>query len=282
MKRSFGIAAIQLDAVGENNLQNMERLIHDTKRRYPWVQMIVFSELCCFGEDFDRAEPLPGPTEEHFCSLARKNGIWLIPGTFLEKEGKLIYNTLSVISPKGAVVARYRKVFPWLPYEEKFTPGDKFVTFDVPDVGRFGVLICYDVMIPETSRQLAFMGAEIILHPLMTTTLDRKQELVVAQACAIVNQCYFVDVNGAGLLGVGMSQVIGPEGEIVHRAGERQEIFPFRVDLEKVREIRSVGTAGTVQCLKAFRDTKVRFSAYELGARSEELEKLGPLVIPDQ
>lgn len=281
MGKSFGIAAVQLDATEYDNLEKMKLLTVETKQKYPWVKMIVFSELCCFGENFDKAESLPGPTEQVFCNLAKANNVWLIPGTLLEKVGECIYNTLSVISPDGVVVTRYRKVFPWLPYEDKYTPGDKFVTFDVPGIGRFGVLICYDVMIPEVSRELAFMGAEIILHPLMTTTLDRKQELVVAQANAIVNQCYFVDVNGAGLLGVGISQAIGPEGEIMHRSGERQEIFPFRVDLEKVREVRSVGTAGTVQCLKAFRDSTAQFSAYDPNVRSESLDQLGPLVIPE-
>jgi predicted amidohydrolase len=51
---------------------------------------------------------------------------------------------------------------------------------------------------PETTRQLAALGAEVILHPTMTDTIDRDVELPIARANAAMNQCYFFDVNGVG------------------------------------------------------------------------------------
>ena len=65
----------------------------------------------------------------------------------------------------GEVVGRYDKIFPFYPYETGVTGGDEFLIFDVPDVGRFGITICYDMWFPETSRTLAVQGVEVILHP---------------------------------------------------------------------------------------------------------------------
>jgi predicted amidohydrolase len=277
---TFGIAAIQMDAPQGDNRGRMRQLVKETRERFPWVGLVMFSELSAFGNDLASAETLPGPAEQSFCEMAREFGVWLVPGSLFEQDGGKIYNTLSVIDPSGSVLLRYRKIYPWYPYENAISPGDTFKVFDIPRVGRFGVLICYDMMMPETTRQLAFLGAEVVLHPMMTTTLDRKQELVIAQANAIANQCYFLDVNGAGALGVGKSQIIGPEGEVIHLAGERQEIIAVRINLEHVRNTRKFGTAGTVQALKSFRDGAITFPAYEKGARSAFLDELGPLDIP--
>ena len=135
---------------------------------------------------------MPGVTEQRYQNLARKLGIWLIPGSLYERHEGRVYNTAPVIDPQGLVVARYRKIFPFLPYEAGVSHGTELCVFDVPEVGRFGLSICYDQWFPEVSRGLAWRGAEVILHPTMTTTTDRAQELVLAQANAITNQCFFV------------------------------------------------------------------------------------------
>jgi predicted amidohydrolase len=177
--------------------------------RFPWVQMVVFSELCAFGPAPKHAQPMPGPAETAFCGLAARHAVWLLPGTIFERCDDGIYNTTPVIDPQGHVVARYRKMFPFMPYEVGINPGRGFTVFDVPKVGRFGVSICYDMCSPETTRQLASIGAEVILHPTMTDTIDRDVELPIARASATINQCYFFDVNGVGD-GHGRSTIIDP------------------------------------------------------------------------
>ena len=160
-------------------------------------------------------------------------------------------------------------------------PGKEFVVFDVPDVGRFGVPICYDQWVPETTRALAWKGAEIVIHPTMTGTIDRAQELIIAQANAIVNQCYFVDVNNAGQLGNGRSIVVGPGGEIIHQSGEVGEQVPFTIDLDRVREVRRSGTLRLGQILKSFRDTAIEFPCYRGEYQeSPSMTVLGPLTMP--
>ena len=213
--------------------------------------------------------------------LARKNNVWLIPGSIYERVGEDIFNTAPIINPAGEVVARYRKMYPFLPYEKGVKSGTEFVVFDVPEVGRFGVSICYDGWVPETTRALVWKGAEIIIHPTMTGTIDRAQELIIAQASAITNQCYFVDVNTAGQLGNGRSIIVGPEGDIIHQSGEVGEQIPFTVDLARVREVRRSGTLRLGQILKSFRDTPIDFPCYRgKYQESPALDALGPLSMP--
>jgi predicted amidohydrolase len=79
------------------------------------------------------------------------------------------------------------------------------VVFDVPGAGKIGIAICYDVWFPEASRTLAAMGAEVILVPTMTNTIDRDVELSIARSTAAINQCIVVDVNVGGEQGFGRS-----------------------------------------------------------------------------
>ncbi len=137
-----------------------------------------------------------------------------------ERADEHVYNTALAISPEGAIVARYRKMFPWLPYEAGRTPGEDLCVFDVPEVGRFGLCTCYDMWFPEVCRSLAWMGAEVIPQPTMTPTSDRAPELALSRANAIFNQCSFISVNGVGPYGGGRSQIIDPDGRVLQQATE--------------------------------------------------------------
>ena len=167
--------------------------------------------------------------------------MWLITGSVFERgaDGKL-YNTASVIDPKGQVVARYRKMFPFLPYEHGIEPGREFCVFDVPRSGRFGLSICFDMWFPETSRTLTSMGAEVLLHPVLTGTIDRDVELAMARATAAQFQSYVFDINGLLAGGVGRSCVVDPTGTVIHQAAAGEEIIPVEIDLQQVRRQREI------------------------------------------
>ena len=114
-------------------------------------------------------------------------GVWLIPGTVPELgDGGHVYNTQVVFDPCGNLVASYRKVFPWRPYEA-WSSGHEFAVFDLPGSGRAGLSICYDAWFPESTRSVAWLGAEFVVNVVKTIGADRKQERVLAQANAIVN-----------------------------------------------------------------------------------------------
>ncbi len=277
----IGIAGLQLDLPRGDNLDRFDREIDSVRKRFPWVHLVVIGELGVFGPDPALAQPLPGPAEARFCAAARRNGFWLVPGSLFERVGDCVYNTAPVIDPSGRVVARYRKMFPFYPYERGVTPGSEFVVFDIPGVARVGVSICYDMWFPETTRTLAWLGAEVIVHPTMTNTIDRDVELAIARASAATNQCYFADINVAGDLGFGRSGIYGPGGEKIHEAGSGREVLAAELDLSAVRTARTRGWCGLTQPLKSFRDSKLRFPPYVEGHdRSPALQALGPLAMP--
>ncbi|MFF2927355.1 carbon-nitrogen hydrolase family protein [Streptomyces celluloflavus] len=129
--------------------------------------------------------------------LARELGIWLIPGTVLERGADgAVHNTAVVYNPQGELVADYRKIFTWRPYEP-MCPGHRFVVFDMPGTGRVGLSTCYDAWYPEVTRHLAWMGAELVVNLVQTSTAGRAQELPLNQANAIANQIWVASVNGA-------------------------------------------------------------------------------------
>lgn len=276
----FAIAGLQLEISGKDNRYLIQKEIEKTLRLFPWVQMVVVGELATFGTDKSFAQELPGEVENFYCCIARDLGIWLVPGSVYERDGDSIYNTAVVIDPHGKVVGRYRKMFPFCPYEEDVSAGRDFLVFDIPDVGRFGLNICYDQWFPETIRQMTWMGAEVIICPTMTNTTDRELELCLARANAISNQCYVFNVNVAGALGNGKSVVFGPEGKLVHQASDIHENFPLELDLGLVRRVRERGVQGLGQTLKSFRDAGMEFPVYTGSKPEGAMASLGKLVKP--
>ncbi len=281
--RPFAIAGIQMKvSATHSNVEMMKLKLDITMNLYPWVDMVVFSELCAYGPLTYAAQEIPGSFEQEMCAMARKYKIWLLPGSIFEKSEGKIYNTASVINPEGQVVKRYRKMFPFYPYEVGITPGNEYCTFDIPNVGRFGVSICYDMWFPETIRTLAVMGAEVILHPTMTGTIDRDIELSIVRAMATVNQCFFFDINGLETGGSGCSVVCGPDGRVLYEAGSTEEIIPIEINIERVKRSREMGVLRLGQPLKSFRDHIGDFSIYRPDMPHPYLDSLGPLIKPDK
>lgn len=277
MSRLFGIAGVQMGVIPWNTsatIDKMERVFNRIGRSFPWVQMVLFHELCPSGlVQFDALpdwqtwqailQPIPGPLSDRLCELAARERRWLVPGSLYEKDGDVVYNTTIVISPEGKIVAKYRKIFPWYPYEAEVTAGNEFCVFDVPGAGRFGIAICYDMWFPELIRTLSWMGAEVILHPTMTPTSDRDLEVVLSQANAITNQCYFVGINGVGPWGGGRSLIVDPDGRVLQKAGNHEAILTEILDLDRVKTTREFGTLGLAQTLKQLRDTDIQFPPYQ-------------------
>lgn len=277
----FSIGAVQMHvSASVSNVPMMKHKIDVMMSVYPWVQMIVFSELAAFGPLTYYAQEFPNSSEQEFQKIAKRYGIWLIPGTmFQKKEGK-IYNTATVINPLGEIVGHYDKMFPFYPYEEGVTGGNKFLIFDVPNVARFGITICYDMWFPETSRTLAVNGVDVIIHPTFTATLDRDIELANAQATAAINQCFIFDINGVGDGGTGRSIICGPDGRVLHQSSTGEELIPIEIDIDRVKRSRERGILRLGQPLKSFRDREIHFDIYDKDKKHTYLESLGELKKP--
>ncbi|NJC21431.1 putative amidohydrolase [Arthrobacter pigmenti] len=237
--------------------------LEDALRIDPDAKLLIFPELHLFGDGHpdrqrtealqDAAQPLNGPLVKELSELAGDLKIWLVPGSVCERgpNGEL-FNTQVVFSPEGRLAGSYRKIFPWRPFEP-YDPGDSFVTVDLEGYGRAGLSICYDAWFPEVSRQLAWMGAEVIINVVKTTTPDREHELILARANAISNQVFIVSVNCAGPTGRGQSLIVGPEGEVLRQLGEDPGTLSMSLDLGEVERVRAHGTAGLNRMWAQFR-----------------------------
>jgi len=144
------------------------------------VKLVVFPEFAhaapiysTVDEIRDRlAVSIPNEHTDRYAREARRRGIWIQTGTFLETDERwpdLVFNATCLIGPDG-VLSRYRKVNPWLPWERNASPND-VPGYDAPlfpvvetEIGRLGAAICYDWLFPEATRALALNGAEVLIR----------------------------------------------------------------------------------------------------------------------
>jgi formamidase len=294
MTRNFAIAALQLEIEtwdGDATVDKIEEVIRQHASGYPWVDLYVAPELAMSGyvhfKDFTVAEltaaaqPIPGPRVERIQRLAKRVGKWIVPGSMWElADDGTRYNTAVVINPDGDIVAKYRKMYPWLPYEVGTGSGDEYCVFDIPDVGRIGLAICYDTWFPEVSRNLAWMGAEVILRPTLTPTSDRDVELVMSRANAAFNQCYFIDVNGVGPWGGGRSAMYDPSGRVLQEYGAGGAVLTEILDLDLVTSTREFGTLGLCQTWKQLKNTNAPEPMYDDLGAGAIFDTIGELELP--
>jgi len=224
------------------NLERVETLLQAVD-----ADLIVLPELFPSGyffrspDDLDRvAEPIPdGPTTQRLLNWAEALDATLVAG-LAERDGDDVYNSAVVVLPAGRT-HRYRKVH--LFYEETtlFAPGDLgFPVFDVTTRSgtayRLGVMVCFDWYFPEAARSLALRGADVIAHP-SNLVLPHCPESMPTRARE--NHVYTLTANRYGteqkgdetLTFIGMSEICGPEGEILVRAG-REETCVVTADLD--------------------------------------------------
>jgi formamidase len=253
--RALSIAGLQIAPVVRDRgatLRSFEQRLRGLRATIDHVELVILPELHLSappglleeGDSYaaEAAEPIPGPLTDRLCELALETGLWLVPGSIYERAGDGgIHNTAVAISPSGELVARYRKAFPWQPYE-RTEPGERFTVFDLPGIGRAGLAICYDGFFPETFRQLAWLGAEIVFHPTLTTTSDRPAELIAARANAIFNQLYVFNVNASSPAALGRSLVVDPDGVVRYEAGSGEELITAVLDLDAAERTRRFGT----------------------------------------
>lgn len=238
----------------KENIQRLVEGIEDLARR--GAQLIVLQELhnslyFCQVEDvnnFDLAEPIPGPSTQLYGQLARKFGVVIVASLFEKRAPGLYHNTAVVLEKDGTIAGMYRKMhIPDDPaYYEKFyfTPGDMgFHPIDT-SVGRLGVLVCWDQWYPEAARLMALQGAQILIYPTAIgyessdsaeeQARQREAWTTVQRGHAIANGLPVVAVNRvgweedpshqtAGIQFWGSSFIAGPQGELCYQASEKDE-----------------------------------------------------------
>ena len=276
--KPLSIAAIQLNLARKDNYTLLETKAREAVYRFPWLEMLVFSELAVGGAGASNATFFLSEYLDRLKDLAKELDVWLIPGSFYEETEEGTFNTTPVIDNKGNLVTKCRKLYPFLPYETGVAAGDEVCVFEIPGSGKVGIHICYDLWFPETSRALALKGAEVILHPSLTDTCDRDVERAMVKATAAQQQCYYIDVNAGGQQGVGLSLIAGPDGEILHDALEGEEFMLVEVDFDRVRRCRKRGLKGLGQPIKSYRDDPKQHLSEV--SDPDYLKELGDLEVP--
>ena len=252
------------------NIQRLAKGIADLAAR--GAQLIVLQELhnslyFCQVEDvnnFDFAEPIPGPSTGFYGELAKQYGVVIVTSLFEKRAPGLYHNTAVVIEKDGTIAGKYRKMhIPDDPaYYEKFyfTPGDLgFHPIDT-SIGRLGVLVCWDQWYPEAARLMALQGAEILIYPTAIgyessdapDEQERQREAwtTVMRGHAVANGLPVIAVNRVGhepdpsgqTRGIefwGSSFAVGPQGEIHYRASnDEEENIVIEVDMHHSEQVR--------------------------------------------
>ena len=247
----------------KDNIQRLADGIADLAKR--GAELIVLQELhntlyFCQTEcvdNFDMAEPIPGPSTEIYGELAKRYGVVIVTSLFERRAAGLYHNTAVVIERDGTIAGKYRKMhIPDDPgYYEKFyfTPGDLGFHPIQTSVGRLGVLVCWDQWYPEAARLMALRGAEILIYPTAigydpADTPEEQQRQrrawqTVMRGHAVANGLPVVAVNRVGDEdGVpfwGTSFVCGPQGEVIYEASEdEEESIIVEMDMKRSEQVR--------------------------------------------
>ena len=252
------------------NIQRLSEGIADLATR--GAQLIILQELhnslyFCQVEDvnnFDLAEPIPGPSTGLYGELARQFGVVIVTSLFEKRAPGLYHNTAVVIEKDGTIAGKYRKMhIPDDPaYYEKFyfTPGDLGFRPIETSIGKLGVLVCWDQWYPEAARLMALQGAEILIYPTAigyesSDTLDEQERqreawTTVMRGHAVANGLPVIAVNRVGhepdpsgqTKGIqfwGSSFVAGPQGELLYRASnDKEERIVVSIDMHHSEQVR--------------------------------------------
>ncbi len=253
------------------NLQQIELRVADAAAA--GAQLILLQELhngpyFCQHEsvdEFDRAEPIPGPSSERLGALAARHGVVIVASLFERRAAGLYHNTAVVFERDGRLLGRYRKMHipddPGFLEKFYFTPGDLgFEPIDT-SVGRLGVLVCWDQWYPEAARLMALAGAELLLYPTAIgwdpndaqDEKDRQREawILSQRGHAVANGLPVLSCNRTGFekapdrdSGIdfwGSSFVVGPQGEYLAQAStDQSELLLADVDLARSENVRRI------------------------------------------
>lgn len=276
MSDAFQAALVQAEPELGNppaNLKKMRKFVEGTQ-----ADLFLFGELYLSGymakDLFQKlAEDLGGPSVKEAQKIARSAGTHLIFGMPEREEGtRTLYNSAIYVSPEGEVLS-YRKLYPanFGPFEELqyFRQGDALRLIDT-DLGRIGLLICYDTFFPEVPKGLALQGAEVLACISAAPATSKPFFDRVIPARAIENTAFFLYANLVGtelnIVFQGGTQAVGPRGEDLGKAEDFEEdVVTCTIDPKDI--------AVAKRFRPTVRDTRREVLSLLLSALDEEAEE---------
>jgi deaminated glutathione amidase len=208
--------------------------------------VMAFSPATQSAEELSElAETIDGAFTTRLRDAARACGINVLATIYERCElPNRVYDTALWIDGSGNITAVYRKLhlYDALGFREsdKFAPGSDLTPPVQTDVGRVGMMICYDLRFPEVSRLLTLMGADVLVAPSGWVQGDMKVEhwQTMVRARALENGCYVIAPDQVGNIYIGHSMLVDPFGRIAVDMGQRQGIDIIELDPAMVREVR--------------------------------------------
>ncbi len=248
MSDRIKMAAVQMEPglmkIGEN-LESMVSAVREAADNQ--ANLIVFPECSLTGYVFSSrrealsfAETLPGPSTERIASLCQELKTYVIFG-LLEKEGDRLFNAAALVGPQGLIAGYRKNHLPFLGVDRFVDIGDRPFQVHQTPIGNIGLLICYDIAFPESSRVMTLLGADVLA---LSTNFPRgrgEKYTHVIIARAFENRVHVVSANRVGsergYSFAGLSEIVDASGEILSLASpDKEEIIYGEVSLDSARQ----------------------------------------------
>lgn len=242
------IASIQMAVEEDDKAATIDKAVGRIREAKD-ADLIILPELWNIGfMSFERyvseAEGKDGPTLSALKEVARERKVFIHTGSFVEEDGGKYYNSSYLLSPRGEVLANYRKVhlFGFNSRETQIlTHGNRMVIAET-DLGTFGLATCYDLRFPELFRRMVEKGAEVFLVCSAWPYPRLEHWIMLNRVRALENQCFLVSSNAAGMNKgsqfVGHSMIVDPWGIILASGGDDEAIVRSEIDLNEVKSAR--------------------------------------------
>lgn len=273
MKSTLLVSAVQqpCNADRQTNLDFSIAKIHEAAAGN--ADLVVLPELhlgpyFCQSENynnFDLAQPIPGPATEILSAVAKKLNIVIVSTIFEKRAPGLYHNTAVVFDKDGSIAGKYRKMHipddPGFYEKYYFTPGDLGFKPIETSIGKLGVLVCWDQWYPEAARLMALAGAELLIYPTAIgwdpedTPEEQQRQLnawiTIQRSHAVANGIPVISCNRIGFeqapdstSGInfwGNSFIAGPQGEIIVSADDSEtKLLSCTIDRARAERVRQI------------------------------------------
>lgn len=292
MKSTLIVSAVQqpCNEDRQTNLDFSIAKIHEASAAM--ADIVVLPELhlgtyFCQNEDynnFELAQPIPGPVTEILSAVAKKLNIVIVSTIFEKRAPGLYHNTAVVFDKDGSIAGKYRKMHipddPGFYEKYYFTPGDLGFKPIETSIGKLGVLVCWDQWFPEAARLMSLAGAEVLIYPTAIgwDPEDSAEEhhrqldawITIQRSHAVANGIPVISCNRIGFeqapdstLGIkfwGNSFIAGPQGEIIARANDSEtSILTSTLDSSRSERVRQIWPYLRDRRVDAYCDLTKRF-----------------------
>lgn len=255
MPKEVTVALAQISSrVGdkEHNIKEMEKKIKQAKRK--GANLVIFPELAltgyvCRDLVYELAEPVPtGPAIRQITDITKRENMHVIFGMIEQstKAGGVLHNTAVLIGPRG-FIGKYQKMH--LPthsvFEEKryFRQGYQTPVYET-NIGKLGMIICYDIYFPEVTRLMRLKGAQLITCISASPSTRRGFFEVLTAARAIENTVFLTFTNLVGiedgLQFWGGSRLIAPSGNVIAQAKyDEEDLVVAKINYSDMKHVEA-------------------------------------------